>query len=99
MCTFIWLMVGIILLAITIFVHRNTYEYSRRSDDNCGDKLPFPVWFLILAIGLTAIPILNVIAFAVGVIAYFIGIGEGDITFCCKQRWWKSLLGFLTKEV
>lgn len=99
MCTFIWLMVGIILLAITIFVHKNTYEWYRRSDDNCGDKLSFPVWFLILAIGLAAIPIVNVIAFLVGVIAYFIGIAECDIVFCCKQRWWKSLTGFLTREV
>lgn len=87
------------MLTITIFVHKNTYEYSRRSSNECGDKLSFPIWLLLLMVVSAAIPIFNIIAFAVGVIAYFIGIGECDIVFCCKQRWWESITGFLKREV
>lgn len=97
MSYFIWLIVGIILLTITIFVHKNTYEqgYSGK----VSDKLPTPRWLYIVAIVVAFIPILNVIAFVLGFMRYCIGLGESDIVFHCESRWWKSLMGWLTKEV
>lgn len=97
MSYFIWLIVGIILLTITIFVHKNTYEQGYRG--KVGDKLPTPRWLYIVAIVVAFVPILDVIAFALGLIGYCIGLGESDIVFHCESRWWKSLMGWLTKEV
>lgn len=96
MSYFIWLIVGIILLTITIFVHKNTYEQGYRS--KVGDKLPTPRWLYIVAIVLALTPILNVSAFVVGIIAYCMALDD-DIVFHCESRWWKSLMGWLTKEV
>lgn len=96
MSYFIWLIVGIILLTITIFVHKNTYEQGYRG--KVGDKLPTPRWLYIVAIVVAVIPILSVIAFVVGLIAYCRAL-EDDIVFHCESRWWKSLMGWLTKEV
>lgn len=96
MSYFIWLIVGIILLTITIFVHKNTYEQGYRG--KVGDKLPTPRWFYIGAIVVAVIPILNVAAFVAGLISYCMAL-EDDIVFSCESRWWKSLMGWLTKEV
>lgn len=97
MSYFIWLIVGIILLTITIFVHKNTYEKHYRSE--VGAKLPTPRWLCIVAIVVAITPALNVIVFALGFIAYCIGISESEIVFHCELRWWKSLMEWLTKEV
>ena len=96
MSYFIWLIVGIILLTITIFVHENTYEQDYRG--KAGDKLPTPRWLCIVTIVVASIPLLNAIAFVVGLIAYCMAL-EDDIVFHCESRWWKSLMGWLTKEV
>lgn len=94
---FIWLIVGIILLTITIFVHRNTYEQEYRG--KIGNKLPTPRWLYIVAIIVALTPILNVTAFVVGIASYCMTLVDGDIVFHCESRWWKSLVGWLTKEV
>lgn len=98
MCTLIWLMVGIILLTITIFVHKHTYE--RECGGKLGDKLPFPMWMMLSFVVLAAIPLVNIIAFIVGALVYGLQYDEYDgILFHCESRWWKSFTGFLTREV
>lgn len=96
MSYFIWLIVGIILLTITIFVHKNTYEQDYRG--RVGDKLPTPRWLYIVAIVAAITPLLNVIAFVIGFIAYCMTL-EDNIVFHCESRWWKSLMEWLTEEV
>lgn len=98
MSYFIWLIVSIILLTITIFIHKHTYDFSygKPSED---DKLEFPMWLLLTVIVIAAIPILNLVAFLVGLIAYIANLCEREIEFHCESRWWKSLMGWLTKEV
>lgn len=98
MSYFIWLIVGIILLTITIFIHKHTYNFSygKPSED---DKLEFPMWLLLTAIVIAAIPILNLAAFLVGGSAYMSNLCEEEIEFHCESRWWKSLMGWLTKKV
>lgn len=95
MSYFIWLIVGIILLTITIFVHKNTYEQGYRG--KVGDKLPTPRWLYIVAIVVALTPILNIVAFVLGIL-YYMALSD-DIVFHCESRWWKSLMGWLTKEV
>lgn len=96
MSYFIWLIVGIILLTITIFIHNNTYEQHYWC--KIGDKLPTPRWFYIVATVFAIIPVLNAITFVVGLIVYCMSL-DGIIVFHCEYRWWKSLMGWLTKEV
>lgn len=84
---FIWEIAGIIMLAITIFVHKNTHEwdYDPQYDvrgclisyGHIGDKLPFPRWLLFIMVFVYAIPIANVIAFLMGFIVYAIN-ASGD---------------------
>ena len=93
---FIWLIVGIILLTITIFVHRNTYE--QKYIGKVGNKLPTPRWLYIVATIVALTPILNVMAFVIGIASYCMVLNCG-IVFHCESRWWKSLMGWLTKEV
>ena len=97
MSYFIWLIVGIILLTITIFVHKNTYEQGYRGQ--VGDKLPTPRWLYIVVTVVAIILVLGVTAFIIGLINYCIALQEDDIVFHCESRWWKSLIGWLTKEV
>lgn len=92
----IWRIVGILLLAITIFVHRNTYTFFG------NNRMPFPVWALIVVvvlIGIAMIPVVNLLVFMIGAIIYLVGIAEREIVFRCDKRWWKSIKGFLCKEV
>ena len=98
MSYFIWLLVGVILLTITLFIHKNTYKQEYRG--KIGDKLPCPRWFCIVAIIVAIIPILNVVVFSAGLMTYCMYmILEDDIVFHCESRWWKSLMGWLTKEI
>lgn len=94
---FIWLIVGILLFTITILVRKNTYKQDYWG--KVGDKLSTPRWLCIVAIVVAIIPILNAIAFTISFIVYCIDLSEGDIVFHCESRWWKSLIGWLTKEV
>ena len=93
----IWLIVGIILLTITIFVHKHTYDCGYRSKVN--DKLSAPRWLYILFTLLAFIPVLNVIAFIIGAVFYCAALSECDIVFHCESKWCKSLIGWLTKEI
>lgn len=97
---FVWLIVGIILLTITIFVHKNTYKtYEQDHWSEVGAKLSTPRWLCIVASVVAIIPILNAAAFTTGFIVYCSALIEDDIVFRCESRWWKSLMGWLTKEV
>lgn len=77
---FIWEIAGIIMLAITIFVHKNTHKWVNKyrydgqgciiAREHVGDKLPFPRWLLFIMVFVYSIPIVNVIAFILGFIVY-----------------------------
>lgn len=101
MGTFIWMIVGIILLTITIFVHKHTYwkEIYRKQEH----RMPLPIWLVILMVITALVPVANIIVFVMGLMAYCIYRCDPpyDVTpyFKCELRWWKALIGFLTKEV
>jgi len=98
MSYFVWLIVGIILLAVTIFVHKHSYE--RKHFGERGNKLPLPVWLLAILVIVSLIPVVNLMAFILGVLAYIASYNVyGGVLFYCELRWWKSLVGFLTREV
>ena len=84
---FIWEIAGIIMLAITIFVHKNTHEWVDEPQYNergfriayghVGAKAPFPRWLLFIMVFVFAIPVANVIAFLVGFVLYAVN-ASGD---------------------
>ena len=101
MGTFIWMIVGIILLTITIFVHKHTYY--KKSYKEQEHRMPLPVWLFILMVIIALIPVANIIVFSISSIAYCIYRSDPpyDVTpyFKCELRWWRVLIEFLTKEV
>ena len=90
-------MVGVILLTITIFVHKNTYSVNYYGEK--VGKVPSPRFLYIVFIIFATIPIVNVSAFLVGTIAYLITVSDEDITFNCEYKWWNSLTKWLLKDV
>lgn len=95
---FIWVIVGLILLTITIFIHRHTYHYDYW-DDKIRDKLSFPMWLMIVMCITAAIPMVNAIAFFVGMIGYLLTHADYEIRFHCESAWYKNLTKWLTREV
>ena len=65
--------------------------------------MPLPIWLVILMVITSLIPVANIIVFAIGLIAYYIYRCDPPhgVTpyFRCELRWWRALIGFLTKEV
>lgn len=101
MSTFIWMIVGIILLTITIFVHKHTYWRKRYEEQE--HRMPLPLWLVILMVITAFIPVANIVAFAIGLIAYCIYRYDPPYPvttyFRCELRWYKALIGFLTREI
>lgn len=93
MGTFIWMMASILLLAITIFVHRHTRDFCSE------DRLKFPIWLLLSMIVIAIIPVVNLAVFVVGVIVYLLNIAYCNIEFHCNPKWLKPFVNFLCKEI
>lgn len=95
---FAWVIVGLILLTITIFIHRHTYSYDDW-DKKLKDKMPFPMWLMIVICIIAVIPIANLVVFIIGMIAYLGWLCDDDIRFHCESRWYENLIKWLTREV
>lgn len=99
-----WLIIGVIIFLITVYVHKHTYKYASydRKTGNYEvdkeDKFPFPIWLLILIFAISFIPILNIILFIVGLIAYIIELSSEDVYFV-PTGVIKKILDFLNKKV
>lgn len=87
-----WLIAGIVMLAITLFVHKHTKDYYE-------DAYPLPFWAVLVAGVIACIPILNLVVFVAGAVAYIVNIGEGDIEFSCEATWYKRLIDLLTYDL
>lgn len=95
-----WVIAGLIMLAITIFVHKHTFTVANKYRSPVTyEKVPFPMWMLLFIIIISIVPIVNLIAFLIGVIGYCIGLAEEDIVFRCELKWYTKIVKFLTKEV
>lgn len=99
---FIWLIVGIILLTITIWVHRHTYGVTWEHGEYVADldnPAPFPMWLLLSVVVASLIPIVNVILFILGMMGWLINYAEDDVRLGNLPKWFKSVQEFLTKQV
>lgn len=85
---------GIIMFAITIFVHRHSYSWKR--DEK---PLALPRWAYWTMFLIALIPIANVISFCVGAIIYILTWADCDVYFKCEAKWWTKIIEFLNKSV
>lgn len=102
MSYFIWLIVGIILLTITIWVHRHTYGVTWEHGEYVADldnPAPFPMWLLLSVVAVSFIPIVNVILFILSMMVWLINYAEDDVRLGNLPKWFKSVQEFLTKQV
>lgn len=81
-----------IMLAITHFVHKNTYDWN-------GSKLSLPLWSAILAVIVALIPIVNAMGFVLGAFIYISSIVNADIEFSYRAKWWVSLVNIMTRDL
>jgi Na+/glutamate symporter len=96
MSYFVWLIVGIILLTITAFVHKHTYEQDYVKV--IGNKVSAPRYAVIAAIVVTFIPVVNLIVFIIGLI-FYIGACPYDIVFYWDAKWYRCLEKWLTERI
>lgn len=94
MGTILWMIAGIIMFAITIFVHRHSYEY--RYDEK---PMALPRWLYWIWLLIALIPIVNVIGFCIGGFFYLISWVNYDLHFKCEAKWWTKMVEFLNKSV
>jgi len=93
MVMILWMIAGIIMFAITIFVHRHTLDWI-------GRPIKLKRWEYWVMFIIALIPIFNIIAFTIGGLAYIISFAETDITFSYKPpQWLAKLSEFLNQEV
>lgn len=90
----LWMIAGIIMFAITIFVHRHSYDWR------CDEKpLTLSRWVYWTWLLLALTPIANVVCFCAGAIAYIFTWANDDVHFRCEAKWWTKMVDFLNKDV
>ena len=93
-------MIGIVLFLITWYVHAHTYDID---DCDCYrrqkviERVKVPLWVALLAIIVVFIPIVNIVAFILGAIAYAISVGDNGIVL--HIEWLNKVIEFLNKKV
>lgn len=89
-----WIIFGILVLFLSIFIHKCT-------TDEYNNKLPFPIWLLMLFIVLSMIPFVNLGYFIGGAIFYSMGINDEHIKFQAKYapKFIQKIIKFLNKEL
>lgn len=94
----IWLIIGIILFAMTLYVHKHTY--TERIKGVYKDKIPCPLWLVILFFIVFCIPIIGAIAFFIGMVFYLANsIGSSQVIYFKPEGIVKKIEELLTKEV
>ena len=94
MGSILWMIAGIIMFAITIFVHRHSYEW--KYDEK---SIALPRWMYWTMFLIALIPILNVIGFGTGAIGYMLSLASNDVYFKYEAKWWTKMGEFLSKDV
>lgn len=87
-----WLIAGMVMLAITLFIHKHTTSWR-------DDKLPLPFWGFLIGVIIACIPIINLVAFIFGVGIYIFNLLDSDIEFSYEAAWYKRLIDLLTYDL
>ena len=94
----IWFIIGIILFAITLYVHKHTY--GEKVKGVYKDRLPCPLWLVISAFAVACVPYLGIVLFLIGLVLYLVSSLQSypDIYFKAEGTV-KKIKDLLTKEV
>lgn len=87
-----WLIAGMVMLAITLFIHKHTTSWR-------GDKLPLPFWGFLVGGIMACIPVINLVVFVVGAVIYIVNIADGDFEFSYEATWYKRFIDLLTYDL
>lgn len=90
----LWMIAGIIMFAITIFVHRHSYSWKLDKE-----PLPLPRWAYWIMLLIALIPIVNVIGFILGATIYVVAWLDCGVYFKYEAKWWTKMVEFLNKDV
>ena len=96
-----WIIVGIIMFLIALYVHKHTYIKELQYRDKEDKKCPSPLWAAISTLILLCIPVFGIIVFVIGLISYSIylsGAMETEIYFK-PTGVVKKIMDFLKKEI
>lgn len=94
----IWLIIGIILFAITLYVHKHTYNINVNGEYK--DRLPCPLWLVILILSIACIPCAGIIVFLIGLIVYIANYaGSYPDVYFKPEGIVKKIIDLLNKEV
>lgn len=67
----VWIIIWIILLSVTIHLHRNSYTKDFVNGRLVEQRVPFKLWMLILEIILLSMPGLNVAFFVIAILVCY----------------------------
>lgn len=87
-----WLIAGIVMLAITLFIHKHTTSWR-------GDKFPLPFWGFLVGGIMACIPVINLVAFVAGAVIYIVNIADGNFEFSYEATWYKRFIDLLTYDL
>lgn len=95
-----WAIVGLILFGISLFIYTHTWttKWSFKEGYTLDEKLPLPLWAVIICIFVSLFPMLNLAVFIVGLGMFIIHTNIDD----CKFRGpkWVSEIGkFFNKNL
>lgn len=98
-----WFIIGVIDTIITYYIHKHTYRTRRRVYGHdfkyvYEDRMPCPLWLLILVFIVNVIPSLGIIMFMIGFAGYILFIFNGDIYFK-PTGIVKEVFNILSKEI
>lgn len=101
---FWWYFWGVIMFLVTLFFHKHTYEVENGYVLTKGKRLPCPVWRVILSFIVFIVPIVNIVVFFLGAVAYLVTLCDGEMIMFeldpdTQPKWIRKIIMFMTKEV
>lgn len=99
-----WFIIGLVIFFITYYVHKHNYDYryynheKKEYEYHNDDKLPSPLWVILIFFIISMVPIFNILFFIIGAIWYFMNIHAENVYFK-SEGIIKKIFNFLTKEV
>lgn len=95
-----WAIAGFILFSVFLFIYTHTWttKWSMREGYTLDEKLPLPLWAVIVGIFGSLLPMVNLFMFITGLGWFIICVNMNDCTF--KGPKWMSAIGrFFNKNL
>lgn len=91
---------SILLFSLTFFVHKHTYYKEDKWDKRVkGVRVKTPLWGVLLALVIAFIPIVQLVAFAVGLFFYLMGLATDEIYFHWDNKTFNKIIKLLSMDI